>query len=222
MTRGSMRSVLRRRLNEQTPHNWQDTELNELLNEAAFWAQRQVLRLNPLAFLAWFRTGLVANESFYKRPVGSWWEFEVAVKETAGATTYTPIDRGAYKAIRTLERGQTGRWAKMGTFLALFPASVENIPDGLQIIHTPLLSMSEDTDVIDLHLSLHMMVVAQANLFALMERPETPAKNDVKVELKGYLDDMPYVYGRDSVDGVDRLWIPSDILGRDSEDPIVR
>jgi len=218
MNRSTMRSVLRRRLNEQTPHNWTDVELDDLLNEALFWVQKKALRVNPLAFLTWTRTTLKKDESFYKRAVGSWWEFEVAVKATAAATTYTPLKRHPYKEIREFESVQeVVGWAKMGTFIAILPAPPEDIVDGLQVIHTPLLTMAVDTDVPDLHLSLHTMVVVKANQLALQERPESPQSAPVMAELKDLDADIVLVYGREAIDSVDRLWIPPEAIGRMDE-----
>lgn len=210
-----MRGVLRRRVNEQTPDNWSDVELNETLDEALFWVQKKVMRVDPLAFMAWSRTSLVANESFYNRPVGSWWEFEVAVKGSPSDTKYTPLPRQPYKAIRDFTVDQAGTaYAKVGTFLAIFPAPAFNVTDGLQIIYTPLLTMAVDTDVPAVHPTLHTMIVVKANHLLLQERPESPQLKPVQDELQDLDPDVALVYARASVDGLDRLWIPAEAIGR--------
>lgn len=214
-----MRGMLRRRINEQAPPAgegyWSDSVCNELLNQAAYWTQKKVLRVNPLAFMAWYRASLVSGESFYRRPVGSWWEFEVAVKASPTATIYTKLERKPYKAVRDLESGSTPCWSKMGTFLAIFPVPPDNISAGLQVIHTPLISMSDDDSVLELHPSLHMLVVAKANDLALADVPEVPARKDVQAEMAESLADLPLIYGRDAADGLDRLWIPPEQIGRE-------
>jgi hypothetical protein len=215
--------MLRRRVNEQSPvpgeGYWADSDLNELLNQAAYWAQKKVLRVNPLAFLAWYRTAIQLGESFYRRPLGSWWEFEVAAKLTSSATVWTKLERKPYKAVRDLESSSDPCWSKMGTFIALFPAPSEAIASGLQVIHTPLLSMSDDDSVLDLHPSLHLLVVAKANDLALAEVAETPARKDVREELAELLADIPLIYSRDALDGQDKIWIPPESIGRDINEP---
>lgn len=210
-----MRGVLRRRLNEQTPDNWSDVELNALLDESLFWVQKKIMRVDPAAFMAWSRTSLVANESFYNRPVGSWWEYEVAVKGNPSETTYTPLPRQPYKAIRafTSDQSETA-YAKVGTFLAIFPAPTFSITDGLQIIYTPLLTMAVDTDVPAINPALHTMIAVKANQMALQERPESPQLGPVNDELKDLDPDVALVYARSSLDGIDRLWIPAEAIGR--------
>lgn len=216
MNRADMRSTLRRRLNEQTPQNWTDGELDQLLNESLFWVQKKVMRVNPLAFLSWFRTGLVANESFYKRPVGSWWEYEVGVKATPSATTYTPLDKRPYKTVRDRESAINvdTTWSKMGTFIAILPAPPFDITNGLQIIFTPLLTMAVDTDVPDLHPSLHTQLVTKANQLALQEQPESPMSASLEADLRSVDEDVVLVYGREAIDGLDRVWMMPESIGR--------
>ena len=215
MNRATMRGVLRRRLNEQTADNWDDTELNALLDESLFWVQKKIARVDPIAFMAWARTSLVANESFYNRPVGSWWEFEVAVKGNPSEPTYTPLARRPYKAIRALTSDQAETaYSKVGTFLAIFPPPPFNVTDGLQIVYAPLLTMAVDTDVPAVHPSLHTMIVVKANHLALQEQPESPQLRPVQDELADLDGDIMLVYGRSAVDGLDRLWIPAEALGR--------
>ena len=219
MNRLTMRGMLRRRLNEQAPPAgegyWSNADLDELLNQASFWTQKKVMRINPLAFMAWYRASLQAGENFYRRPLGSWWEFEVAVKASPVASVYTKLERKPYKVVRDLVSGSAPVWSKMGTYISIFPAPPDNISQGLQVIHTPLLSMSDDDSVLDLHPSLHLLVVVKANDLALAEVPETPARKDVIAEYTELLSDLVMIYGRDALDGSDRLWIPPESIGRE-------
>lgn len=213
MNRATMRDMLRKRINEETANDWTDTQLNSLLDVALGQTQRKVLRFNPLAFLAWYRAPITANESFYRRPIGSWWEYCVEVKLTAAATQYTELVKRPYRIAReALDSAPV--YAKLGTFLAIYPTPTETVTAGLQVIHTPLLTFPDDDIEVDLHTALHLLVVVRAHKLALANTPETQAHALVLAEIRELEEDMAFLYGRTDLQN-EKLWLPPESVGRD-------
>jgi hypothetical protein len=66
-----MRTVLRRRLMEASPGvNWVDTDLNEILGVALADVQKDVMEVDPLAFVNIAQQNLTSGLEFYAKPAG--------------------------------------------------------------------------------------------------------------------------------------------------------
>lgn len=186
MTRGTMRSVLRRRLNELTQDNWTDVMLDDLLNTSLAQVQTDVMQVVPQAFVNIWRQDITAGQEFYDKPVGLQYEYLVRLKDT-GSGLYFQIRNGDYYQLQN--RGLSlstppqqfntlipeTKYAHLGRHLAINPIPSVTVTNGLEIIGIPTLSMALDTDVPELNLALHMLPVLWANLFALGETQESAA-----------------------------------------------
>jgi hypothetical protein len=212
MNRATMLTMLKRRVNDQYGGYWDDDSyLCSMLNTAALEIQKEVLKYNPLAFLSLYRVDITAGESFYPKPEGMWWEKEVGVKLPSDSD-YTPMERLPWSLVRNRTSGNPV-YSGDGTFFLIKPTPAETLTLGLQVLFTPILTMSEDTDVLPLHLGLHLAVVIKANQLLLAEVPETPAREAVMAELADQISSIPIVYRGGNVHS-DRIYLDEQLLGR--------
>ena len=70
MNRGSMRDMLRRRLQETTPKQWANADLNIYLNLGLQFVQTAVLQTSPEEFLSVSTASMVANDNLIPKPIG--------------------------------------------------------------------------------------------------------------------------------------------------------
>jgi hypothetical protein len=211
MTRAEMRTMLRRRLNETSAaaSYWSDTDLNVLLTTAAMDVQKRLLQLNKLCLLVWYLTDLT-TERFVPKPIGFWWEYEVGVKMTGGASDFSYIKPFPYKLLRDT---QDAGYAHVGRYLYITPQATEVVSGGIQLLYTPLVSMSDDTSVPDINPSLHIAIVVQAHRRALKEAGETPMMQALDAEWKEFDGDFYLVATQSAAEG-GHLWIPAESVGR--------
>lgn len=195
MNRSTMRSVLRRRVMEAAPgENWTDANLNEILNDALVQAQKEVMALVPDAFVHIARQNLVAAQEFYAQPAGIWYELHV---QTLNASTgrYDDIEQRDYSVGRTKTSADSEiTYSILGRHFAIHPIPVAAVTDGLQTIFVPTLSMSDDADVPEIHLGLHMLIVLWAHRMLVGETGEQVA--EIKDLIGEYRAAIPSYYRR--------------------------
>ena len=199
MNRTTMRSRLRRRLNEDSPDNWTDDDLNELLGQGLIRLQTLIMRTEPQAFLTSCITDLVQGQSYYLKPGGMIYEVRVETKAAGVGATYAAIKRGDFDDVANDALAQSGgqstpqtRYAHFGKELFIGPAPSENVSGGLKVFFVPTLSMAVDTDVPQVVLPLHMGIVLYAHLFAIGETGE--GRDQIREDLKEILADIPSYY----------------------------
>lgn len=185
-----MRTLLRRRLNEVLADNWQDEDLNDVLNLALHRVQKRILTIEPEAFLYIANAPITINQEFIAKPVGMWYEKEVRLLDTATGL-YGEIDRLPYHTAKTLTSGDTA-YAHFGRFFAIRPIPAASILAGLQVLYVPTLTMAVDSDVPDVNLGLHDAIVKAALLTLLPETGE--AYKEVKEQYEEDMGDVHLYY----------------------------
>ena len=213
MNRGTMRALLRRRLNETTPDLWQDTELNDLLNSGLHLVEKEVLKVDPLAFIHWSDEDIAKTINFYAKPQGFWHEMEVGYKSSSHAIGYKRLEKQDYNVARERTGGDTV-YCHVGRYLGIFPTPGADVTDGLRLLWTPSLTMATDADVPDLHFALHMAVVLMSQKYALGETSDDQAR--VKVELSELLGDISMYYLGSATEN-ERLWLDPSYLSHKGE-----
>lgn len=191
MTRSTMRARTRRLLQEVTPDLWSDTDVNELLNTAASLVQKEVLKIDRMAFARWEQRPLVKDQNFYSKPEFLWFFHEVAIKNTSAAGGYEALIRKDYNIARDITRGDPV-YTQIGEFLGIFPAPTATLTAGLQLLWCPTLAMAVDTDVLPLHPALHEAVVRWAQKLGMGDTDDPEAKVDAT--LHTLLADIPMYY----------------------------
>lgn len=194
MNRGTLRTLLRRRLLEPTEDQWSDSTLNSLLNLALALVRKQVRKVDYEFDVRWEYRDTVAGTSWYEKPSGTRGSIEIGLKTAASDSDWTALKRAAYHIAKTYTTGGGETvYCHRGAYIGIFPAPSASVVDGIQFLHAPTESLSDDNDVPRLEESLQYAVVCWAALLAKGESPEDDSK-DAK-ELARLLGDIPADYG---------------------------
>lgn len=179
VTRTQMRTILRRRLNEVTADQWQDADLNDLINHAYQRMEMDILSVNPDAFISTYRADIVLNQQLYEKPAGFNYETAFKILDT-GTSTYKRVDLVDYHVGLDRTGDQEGtKYSHFGSYFFLSPKPGQNLAAGIELDFVPTLSMTADTDVPKVALPLHMGIIHHAAIMAFGETGE-----DVKRELE--------------------------------------
>lgn len=207
MTRGQMRTMLQRRLDDEAEETWDDSELNDILNVALMRIEVEVLKVDPEAFLRLDDADIVADQELYAKPTNMVHEVALFKKSTT-ASTYCRLQRIDYnETLSTCDDG-SGRsseglkYAHWGRYFLLSPKPSESQASGLRLAHVPILSMSDDADVPQLVQPLHLAVVLYADLLARGEdgTGEGTEKKGTWSELASLLAAIPSYYRKSAAD----------------------
>lgn len=193
MNRGTMRELLRRRLNEQVADNWDDNTLNNLLDLAYALVLKQVRKVDPEAVLFWDYRDTVAGSNWYAKPAGTRGPVEVGLKSSSADTDWTPLKRRPYFIARDIVSSGDVCYCHRGEYIGIFPAPSASVTRGIQFLHAPTDTFATDNDFPKLESSLHYAIVLWSSLIAKGESPEDDTK-DAK-ELQRILGDIPQDYG---------------------------
>jgi hypothetical protein len=194
MIRSTMRTLLRRRLNDSSGDNWTNVELNELLNEGLHLIQKEVLKFLPDAFMHVYHGPVTIADEFYPLPDGFWYELSVGIRSSSSATTFGIVTRGNYDRDRGNAAGTTPGYDIRGRFIVFMPRFSFDHASGFELQFVPTLSMSSDALAPEIHQGLHLGVVVQSQLIALGETIESPTP--AAEQLKRIIDDIPLFYQR--------------------------
>lgn len=185
MTRGEMRDLLARYLNDASHDVWSPTELNALLNLGLIDIQSFVEATEPDAFLFIDQRDIVLGNRYYSKPVGITSERSLKFSSNPASTEYAKLEVTSYELI---EQGMVSKpsYAHFGRYFYLSWIPAANVTNGLQVVWSPTLAMSEDTDVPDVHMRLHYAVVLAAAVKGLRETPDDAKvfQEDLAIELR--------------------------------------
>ena len=193
MNRGTMRTLLRRRLLEQTTDEWDDTTLNELLNLALPMVRKQVRKVDPEFDVRWELRDTISGTSWYEKPAGTRGTIEVGLKGAASDTDWTALTRKPYYLAKLYTSEAERVYCHRGAYIGIFPAPSTSVVQGIQFLHAPTEQLSDDSDVPRLEEGLQYAVVCWAELLAKGESPEDDSK--AAKELARLLGDIPADYG---------------------------
>lgn len=174
MNLSTMRTLVRRRVQEKAGDQWTDEDIDEVINVALQQVQKVIIRTEPESFLKISHTALVSGTELYPHPTDMWAEIEVAIKDVSAPRGYTPLDKGDYAMVskRTSE-GSTPQYARFGKNFFIGPMPTENVAQGLRIIYTPMVTVAGDNTVPEIHLALHIAIVYWAQIILLGETSES-------------------------------------------------
>lgn len=205
MTRVELRTLLRRQLGDPAVGTsgvqWTDAELNTIIEQAYFLIQLKVFGYDRNAHLSWDTIDTVVDQSAYALP-STFGIRRIGLKASASDTKYTKLKPASYEDIVD-STSTTRQYARMGQFIHIFPAPTVAVTDGIQLIHTPIMSMSADTDVPKVKEPLHIGIVWMGVVIA-SDEDETRDLTEIKAKLQDLIDSIPQWYSLDSDDN-DRL-----------------
>lgn len=170
MTRSTIRTRLRRRVNDVQADTWSNSELNDIINDAIHDMHQAIMALDKEAILYTWRANLVADQNDYSLPSGMQFETAVRILDSASGD-YLPIPRWSRRDAEkvqlgdlTVPDGAAHVYAVSGGGLYLGAAPAANLTDGLEITGVPTLDLGADTDVPELPISMHQIIVYHAEL----------------------------------------------------------
>lgn len=208
-TLSSLRTILRRRVQEVTAEQWTNAELDELLNLAYGRVATHLLRYNPDAFISIYTKDLTSGDQTYASPPGFLFPMQVRVKDADGQ--YRKAKRKKWADIRKREEDATDTsdevwYAQLGrNTIYISPSPTSNVAAGLELTFSgvPTIAVADDTAVPDLPLPLHIGLVYWAEIMAIGEGRESSAS--VREELNSLLADIPnwYMASGDEPDTLD-------------------
>lgn len=167
MTRGTMRTALRRMLNEPVADQWDDAALNEFLAHGVLMIEKEILKTSPQEFAKWATDDLEANKDAYPLPTDFIRELRIELKDAAG--DYQPQPCFEYDSLMDDE---PNGYAIMGRFIHLRPTPTAAVVDGLRLVYVPVLTMAEDSDTPAIPDFLHIAAVLWAKTLANEETGE--------------------------------------------------
>ncbi len=193
MNRGSMRTLLRRLLNDAAAVEFNDNaELDDLLLFGLHDMQEYIMAIDKEAFAQWDNADIESTVRYYPRPVSSRFEFELSYSSDPSVNAYRPLNRVSFGDLRRRESGISsesmdrsrdiaisdvatsdarGEYAIIGNYYYLSWIPSATIVDALEIVHCPTLSMADDTTVPELPIWMPRGRVYSAFLPALLETP---------------------------------------------------
>lgn len=193
MNRSTIRTLLRRRINEVVADNWDDSTLNTFIDLAYALVLKQVRKVDPEALLFWDTRNTVAGTSWYAKPSGTRGPIEVGLKKTSADTGWQELRRKPYHIAKGWTDTDSPVYCHVGEYVGIFPAPANSVTGGLQMIHAPTDTLATDSDFPKLENTLHYAIVLWAALIAKGESPEDDSK-DAK-ELMRIIGDIPEDYG---------------------------
>lgn len=193
MNRATIRTLLRRRLNETVADNWDDSTLNTLIDLAYALILKQVRKVDPEAVLFWDYRNTVAGTIWYEKPAATRGPVEVGLKKTAADTDWAALVRKPYYIARDWTNAQQTVYCHRGLYIGIFPAPTTSVTNGIQFIHAPTDTLAVDTDFPKVEQTLHYAIVLWAALIAKGESPESDVKD--AQELQRIIGDIPQDYG---------------------------
>lgn len=196
MTRLQLRTLWRRHVRDTAQVEWSDdTEVNDILNLAYANVQKEIVKINRNAHQFWDYLPTTSGTNWYALPA-TFGIRRVGLKSHTVDTSWTKLEPKGYSKLQAyLSTGnQQGKtyYAVEGQFIGIFPAPTESVSNGIELIHTPIMSMAADSDVPRIKLPLHLAIVYWAKLIALGETDETAG--ETRARLSEILDDLPLWY----------------------------
>lgn len=206
MTRATMRTLLRRRIDDPNEEDnlaqWTNAELDEILNLAAVDVASAIRRVNPTAFIAVSRANIVADESLVPLPSNAGplldvRKYNATLTPPAYRTMGDPVPFDLLNELPS--DSTTARFSIVGRWIKLGPTPESNVTDGLEFwfVQSPEIASGEEDDdrTFPFDLALHEAVVIKAQILCGQEGDGSNVEQ--LVQLYGLeLQKIPEIYRR--------------------------
>ena len=196
MNRGTLRTLLGKRLQDTVDDQFDDTALNDLINVGIGLLQNEILKVNPLAFVSIDTFASVASQPYYEVPANIYHEVELGIADTSAPEAYRPLTKVPWRA-RTREAGSNEVYARLGQYWWIQPTPTASTAAYFRLIWHYALSLSDDTTEPRIHSSLHTCIVDYAVLEALGETYEGADRVIQRLDKK--LIAIPAIYAMDPI-----------------------
>lgn len=189
-----LRTKLRRKVQDVASQQWSDVECNEAINQAYYDIQAEVHIVNPEAIISWDYIDSVLGTNWYPLPP-TFGFTSVSMKAGAG-DPYVKLDEKLYEDIRALDPGNERFVTRRGEWIGIFPSPDESVPQGIELMHKPIATLTVDADEPKLKLPLHNTIVLMAKIDLLGDTNEDSASD--KARVKGQLERLAMWYNMDT------------------------
>jgi hypothetical protein len=179
MTRQTMRTLLRRFVNDVDSVEWTDAECNEALQESYYERQGEVQAIDPEAVIFWDNMNTTSGTNWYPLPP-TFGVISVGFKSASSDTTFSKLDHQLYEDIKDLT-GTTTYYTLRGEWLGIFPSPDASVTNGIELLHRPIHTMTVDSDEPKFKLPLHRAIVLGAKLFLLGDTNEESKEDERKL-----------------------------------------
>lgn len=198
MTLSEIRDMVRRKIQDPDPGsgvgvNWDDTELNAAINVIYADLQAQVHSVRPEEHLTYATYNLVLDDPWYPLPQ-TFGIKRVELLQDDG--TYLKLDRKDYDDVNGFN-GTTSYWAREGQWIFLQPTPDADLNNGLKLVHTPIMQLTDDSEVPKIRLPLHLAIV-WGTVILLSEEDEAADITAMETRYQRMLDRIPFWYNSDS------------------------
>jgi hypothetical protein len=203
MTRATIRTLLRRQGQDVPSQEWSNAELNDIINLAYAKVMKEIVKVDPEAHLFWDTMDSTASTAWYPLPTATFGMVQVGIKSTASDTAFTKLKKKKYNDIKG-NTGTTQAYCRRGTWIGIFPAPSTGVTDGIELIHSPIMSLGSDTEEPRIKIPAQEAILYAAKDLMLGETDES--SQDTLRRYAEIIGDLPLWYSLDS-DGGDRLQI---------------
>jgi hypothetical protein len=187
-----LKELLARYTQDVVQVEYSEVEQEALLNQAYALVQKEIVKIDREAHIAWDYTNLEAGVSWYPLPE-TFSVLEVGVKAADSDTTFTNITPKRHRDLQVRSANQTAQhYTQRGQWIGIFPAPAVAVTNGLEIAHFPIMSLAEDTDIPRIKLPLHIAIVYWAKILALGDTDEN--STETRTRLNEILNDLPTWY----------------------------
>lgn len=205
MNRGQIKTLFRRRVHDVDGIQWSDAEQNDLVNLAYSKVQKEIFKHRRDAHLFWDYINTAAGVSWYPLPATFGVRRVGLAESVAVPMSYAKLPCKAYEDIVELSTGATRAcYTLMGQWLGIFPAPASVVAAGIEVIHTPVMTLAADADVPRIKLPLHDAIPIWAAIIAKGETDEDTTRD--KEDLGAILGDLGDWYQIDS-DSIDQFQV---------------
>lgn len=195
MTRSQLKTLFRRRVHDVEGIQWSDTEQNEICNLAYSKVQKEIVKVRSDAFLFWDYLDTVVGQSLYPLPA-TFGVRRVGLKASAADTTWSKLSKKEWEALMDMASGsrltKTYYTLPNDIWLGIYPAPTAAVPAGIELVHTPILALSDDAEVPRIKLPIHDAIALWMVIIAKGETDEDGAL--AKAELNNLIEDLPFWY----------------------------
>lgn len=195
MTRGTMRTMVRRRLMETTANHWSDSNVNDLIDLGIQAVQTMIMAIDPERFVFLYQRDIVADNDLYEWPVGMDYAYGVYLLNSSTGN-YEPLEKvDSWRAIASnyaAEDDATTRYARLGQYVMLSPKPATTIANGLRIFFHPTLTAADDATVPLIPIRTHYLACLLAARFGLPQAGQD--RDEIDKEIAPLVQEMPRWY----------------------------
>lgn len=203
MNLASIRTILRRQVQDPAATQFSDQELNDIINLAYSTVQLVVYQHDQEAHIVWETIPVTAGTNWYPMP-DTFGLNQVRLKVNSTDTIWTVLTKKSLNDIETvLTTGPNYYYARRGQWIGIFPTPPTSISDGIQVLHAPIMQLTLDTDIPKIKSPLHIAILWLARLYA-QDEDEAVDLTKVEARLNSLFNSIPSWYEVNS-DAADRL-----------------